>query len=199
MSAFSSSRYPALQPSMISTLPHAGAPATFGTGGHAGFGGMMTTAATPEYLTPQAVFGPASAATCDSVPPMICQPECRSCCHSPCDESGRNVVFDVRSGFFHRSRPKSQTLFFTPTAAGERLDAADFDFGIAPGIEAGMITYDFVPKVDLELRATWIDDWSDRTTQVFFGVNRSGRRHAASGNQRSEKRSGGLRFSFPEY
>ena len=68
-----------------------------------------------------------------------------------------------------RQRPRSQQLLVSPINAAEAIDAADFDFGVAPGVEVGLITYEFFKGIDLELRAMWLDDWSDQASQAFTG------------------------------
>lgn len=102
--------------------------------------------------------------------PAQCAPCCEtSCFKSPCDECGRNIAIDVSSVFMYRSNPDNQRLLVTPTNTSEQMDASEFDFGVVPGIEAGLIGYDIFPEMDLELRALWVDDWSAGTSQSFTG------------------------------
>lgn len=155
-SAFSSSRYPTL-------APQGPSPSLFAHtySGHQG---------AEQFLTPHANYATgagvddcqACAATCEL-------PPCTTCYSSPCDECGRNVSIDVSSVFLFRERPRSQQLLVSPVNAAEAIDAATFDFGGSPGVEAGIMTYDVLGDLDIELRGLWLDDWSDRVTQTFSG------------------------------
>lgn len=155
-SAFSSSRYPALTPATTSSL--------FANtySGHQG---------AEQVLSSHAAYPNTAVVDACQQCPTDCEPSpCTTCCNSPCDECGRNVSIDISTVLLFRDRPRSQQLLVSPTNAAEAIDAAAFDFGLSPGIEAGIMTYDVLGDIDIELRGMWLDAWSDQVNQTFTGT-----------------------------
>jgi len=173
-SAFSGSRYPTLMSQPATT------PAT----GHSFYGQATATGrpqpqlAYPVYQAQQPLYGSqrefefreqsCSTGVCESPCQPPCQ-SCESCCGSPCDVCGRRFAVNVGAVFMQRQSPESQLLLFSPTTRTERINASGFQFDTAPGLDIGLIAYDIEPLFDLELRATWLDDWSTQSTQTFTG------------------------------
>ena len=99
-----------------------------------------------------------------------CAAACSKCC-SPCDETGRRYALDVNAVFLFRNRSDSRLLFVNPVVPGENINAAQFRFGAAPGVDAGLTLYELHDLTDVEFRATWIDDWVGDATQAFSGAS----------------------------
>lgn len=91
------------------------------------------------------------------------------CAVCPCDESCRKFAVDVSSVFFRRNRLNSRQLIFNPIATNEQIDASQFDLGFAPGIEAGVITYNQKSQTDFEFRSIWLNEWASGVGQSFTG------------------------------
>lgn len=161
--AFSSSRYAGFAPRNNATtagnMPIADA-------NYATFGGHTDISMGQQFLT-----SPGSVSAGNNCAPQYCAPAvCEPCNRSSCDVCGRNIAVDVSAAFFHRSRPEPQTLVVSPTNALQQINGDDFEFGVTPGIEAGIIAYDVAPLLDIELRATWLEDWTARTSATFTGT-----------------------------
>lgn len=108
-----------------------------------------------------------ASAPCEPCREAVCDICCSNC--SPCDESSRRYAVDIGSVFLFRSRPDGQQLFVNPTATAQNINAASFGFGTALGIDAGLILYEQHNLIDLELRATWVDEWTDGLSRTFSG------------------------------
>lgn len=159
-SAFSSSRYPGL----MSASP----PPLF-RNGYSGHQGIQQSP-TSHAAYPNAIIVDACQ-QCPTNAPVTCEPSpCTTCYSCPCDECGRSVSIDVSAVLLFRERPRSQQLLVSPINAAEATDAAAFDFGVSSGIEAGIISYDVLGDIDIELRGMWLDDWSDQVNQTFTGT-----------------------------
>lgn len=132
---------------------------------------MVLSQTNPYQTLPQQMVAPSACAECQPYQqgPMCPPNVCTSCFASPCDESGRRFAVDFNSIFLFRHRPQSQLLFLTPGSATEQINAAGFQPGVAPGFEAAVLWYDQSTFSDIEVRATWLDEWSDRTDRLFTG------------------------------
>ena len=133
--------------------------------GHARQLSLRTTVSLRGSVASDAHFSPGSACGnpqgCAS-----CEPD--DCC-VPC---GRSFALTVRPGFSWRSRSKSQLLLSAPTGVGQ-TDASQFDFSPVSTVDLAAIWYgspgDRLVSMDLEVRASLTDRWSDAVTQSFTG------------------------------
>lgn len=82
----------------------------------------------------------------------------------------RGLGIEAGPVFFRRASSDNRTLFFSPTVTAERIDSGEFSTGVAQGIEAAITVYDLEPALDLELRATVLEEWSGQTSQNFTGA-----------------------------
>lgn len=86
------------------------------------------------------------------------------------DELCRVVTGYVGATFMTRSASDPRTLFVNAGRPNERIDAADYDFGVQSGVEAGLTLHGvFNEVVDLDLRFLNVGDVSDTQRTRFTG------------------------------
>lgn len=100
-------------------------------------------------------------------PPATCCP-CETCA---CDESGRRWALDVAAIGLFRSDPSSVGLLRNPLDATEVVNAGQFSFSAAAGIEAGLVFYTQAPSLSFELRGVFPNSWQSTVTESFTGTS----------------------------
>lgn len=100
-------------------------------------------------------------------PPVSCVP-CETCA---CDESGRSWAFDVSAIGLFRSDPSSVGLLRNPLDATESVNAGQFSFSSAAGIEAGLTFYTQAPALSFEVRGLFPNSWQSTVTESFTGTS----------------------------
>ena len=73
----------------------------------------------------------------------------------------------IGATFMSRSEADGRLLFVNAARPDERINAADFDFGVQSGIEAGVIAHGEIS--DIEFRFLNVGDISDTRRQAFTG------------------------------
>lgn len=105
-------------------------------------------------------------------PPACCPPACSvPCCKCACDESGRQWAFDIAALGLFRSDPSSVGLLQNPLNATEAVNAGQFQFAAAAGIEAGFTFYSEYPRISVELRGMFPDTWQSTVRESFTGTS----------------------------
>jgi len=102
--------------------------------------------------------------------PMNAYGACDTSCYAAPQACRRGFGVEAQAVFLQRRQPQNQAFAFNPAAPAELLDGRDFNFDVSQGVEGAVTVYDLDCAFDLELRATFLEDWESQVNQNFTGA-----------------------------